>query len=86
MNADDAKCYRCINTVNDCIALQKDIDQLNIWSRLWKLRFNASKRKVLTISRRLHPIIFMYTIDNIELDNVEYYTDLILKWLPCGSV
>ena len=28
--ADDAKCYRCINTVNDCIALQKDIDQLNI--------------------------------------------------------
>ena len=41
--ADDAKCYMCINTVNDCIALQKDIDQLNTWSRLWTLRFNASK-------------------------------------------
>ena len=42
----------------------------------WKLRFNASKCKVLIISRRLHPITFMYTIDNIEHDNVEYYTDL----------
>ena len=73
--AADAKCYRCINTVNDCIALQKDSDQLNIRSRLWKLRFNASKCKVLTISRRLHPITFMYTIDNIELENVDYYTD-----------
>ena len=30
------------------------------------------------IIRRLHPITFMYTIDNIELDNVEYYTDLVI--------
>ena len=29
--ADDANCYRCISTVNDCIALQKDIDQLNYY-------------------------------------------------------
>ena len=32
--------------------------------------------KVLEISRRLHSITFMYTIDNFELDNVEYFTNL----------
>ena len=33
--ADDALLYRSIDTVNDCIILQNDIDKLVSWSKSW---------------------------------------------------
>ena len=34
--ADDAKCLRRIVNIDDCIALQKDLDELYQWSNYWK--------------------------------------------------
>ena len=50
MLADDAKCSRRIVNIDDCIALQKDLDKLYRWSNYWKLNFNSSKCKVISFN------------------------------------
>lgn len=38
--ADDAKLYCQIHTLDDCINLQFQLDQLHLWSQRWLLNFN----------------------------------------------
>ena len=45
--ADDAKCFRKINNVDDCERLQHDLNSLYEWSQVWKLNFNVIKSKNL---------------------------------------
>ena len=49
MFADDTKVYRQIEEVNDCEILQRDLDELQNWSKQWLLTFNESKCVVLRI-------------------------------------
>ena len=75
MFADDAKCFRIVN-IDDCIALQKDLDELYRWSNYWKLNFNSSKCKVISFTRNHNPIKFDYTINGEPLENVSSFCDL----------
>ena len=45
--SDDTKIWRKINSEDDCRQLQKDINTLHNWSIKNKMRFNATKCKVL---------------------------------------
>jgi len=45
--ADDAKMWRSINSIQDQKILQSDLDSLVKWSKIWLLRFNSNKCKVL---------------------------------------
>ena len=45
MFADDAKIYKEMNSEEDCIALQNDLDIMTEWSRKWQLPFNEGKCK-----------------------------------------
>ena len=74
--ADDSKCFKPINSVNDCILLQNDLDALFRWSQTWKMCFNAAKCKVLTITRNHNPIIFTYNMNNAPLEHVGIFKDL----------
>ena len=74
--ADDSKCFKSIDSVNDCILLQNDIDALFHWSQTWKMSFNASKCKVLSITRSRSPITFSYTMNGTPLENVGVFKDL----------
>ena len=47
--ADDAKLFRCIKSNFDVDQLQRDINALMEWSKLWLLSFNISKSKNLQI-------------------------------------
>ena len=47
--ADDAKLLRKIETKEDCEHLQKDLDKIHRWNKLWEMEFNAKKCKVLKI-------------------------------------
>jgi len=50
MFADDAKVWCRIKTETDRITLQElDLDHLQLWSNIWRLRFNADKCKVMHI-------------------------------------
>ena len=72
--ADDIKLYRRIQSENDIIQLQKDIDDLLNWSNTWLLNFNIPKCKVLRIGTSiLHQ---NYTLNGTPLDNVQDMRDL----------
>ena len=47
--ADDTKLFHCINSQEDRVRLQDDLNRLVEWSRQWQMSFNASKCKVLHI-------------------------------------
>ena len=50
--ADDSKLYRPIDSESSHCSLQLDLDCLQCWSLEWKMAFNASKCKVLHVSRK----------------------------------
>ena len=55
--ADDALLYRSINTMNDSVILQNDIDKLVSWSKTWQMQFNVTKCHTMRISRKKEPVL-----------------------------
>ena len=60
--ADDTILYREIWSNDDHNIIHNDIHTLFKWSQTWKLDFNVSKCKVLTISNKTDPDKFNYII------------------------
>ena len=51
--ADDCLLYRTISSVDDQVALQRDLDALEGWCDTWGMRFNVSKCQIMHIWGRL---------------------------------
>ena len=68
--ADDALLYRSIETVNDCIILQNDIDKLVPWSKSWQMQFNVIKCHTMRTTRKKEPASMDYCIDVRKLSPV----------------
>lgn len=49
--ADDCLLYREVNSVEDALVLQSDLDQLSTWRRHWQMNFNPVKCYTLRVSR-----------------------------------
>jgi len=47
--ADDTKLYNGVQNLDDCKQLQADVDELDIWSTKWFLRFNRTKCKIMSV-------------------------------------
>lgn len=73
--ADDAKIYRHILSIRDCLLLQSDLLSLEVWSHTWKMKFNASKCKVMSIARVMK-ILHVYYLNNTFLERVNEFNDL----------
>ena len=73
--ADDVKIYRNVDSLNDCLLLQNDLQALDDWSNLWKLQFNYNKCKVLQIARVIK-YNFEYRTNNVSLEQVNTFNDL----------
>ena len=69
--ADDALLYRSINTMNDTIILQNDIDKLVSWSKTWQMQFNVTKCHTMRISRKKEPVLIDYYINGHKLSPVK---------------
>ena len=52
--ADDTITYLTVKSVGDCVQLQRDLHNLEIWESDWKMEFNISKCNVLRFTRRRH--------------------------------
>ena len=65
--ADDAKCARVINDLNDCYTLQNDLTAIHDWSKLWEMNFNLQKCKQLCITRKKKPI---YNICHLGMEQL----------------
>ena len=71
--ADDCLLYRTIKSTNDQLQLQKDLDALESWSKLWGMAFNAKKCNVMSISRSTTFTKF-YDLSSTVLDTVDSCT------------
>ena len=74
--ADDSKVYESISSMQCCETLQQSLDSLNTWSYINNMSFNASKCKVLTVTRKLNPVNFNYRLEDKKLAPVRKEKDL----------
>ena len=56
--ADYSKIYESISSIPCCEILQQSLDSLNTWSYINNMSYNASKCRVLTVTRKLNPVNF----------------------------
>jgi len=68
--ADDILLYSVIHSLNDCLHLQDDINNLLSWSKKWQLYFNPSKCEHLCISNKRNLIKHPYYMDNSAIQEV----------------
>ena len=50
--ADDCVCYRENKDEEDTVKLQRDIDRLGCWARIWGMRFQPVKCKMMQLTRK----------------------------------
>ena len=62
--ADDVLLYWNIESKDDCLSLQADLNILQEWKQLWQMKFNSSKCQCISFSNSQTPIKFGYTIHN----------------------
>ncbi len=79
--ADDTKLYKAVQNPSDALILQEDIQHLQCWSEENRLRFNISKCKVLSITRKSSPLITSYSLDGqqLTLSNLEIDLSVIMN-------
>ena len=76
MFADDAKCFKVIDSLIDCIVFQNDLDSLSVWSIRNELLFQPPKCHNLRISRKRNSFHRDYYLSGHELEIVAKERDL----------
>ena len=74
--ADDTKIYKLIDSVDDCKALQSDLDSRMDWSTSTFLQFNQQKCKSQHITRKRNPTEHQYLMNGSVLDVTTAENDL----------
>lgn len=74
--ADDTKIYKEIRSVEDCLSLQEDLNNLSAYCQDNFLFLNSNKCKVITFSRKRNNIVFPYHINGNKLEKVSVIKDL----------
>ena len=74
--ADDTKLYNSTTSSDDCKCIQRSLTNLNKWNENNSLNFNASKCKVLTITRKISPIMYEYTLGVEKLIRIDSEKDV----------
>ena len=71
--ADDCVIYRIIESLEDSLCLQRDLNTILDWTRKWQMQLNIDKCVVLRCTRSLFPITLDYKSDDISLKVVKQY-------------
>ena len=69
--ANDCLIYRSIETTQDQIQFQEDLDALHRWDQSWGMRFNAKICNIMTITNKEDPLTKFYQLDNTILQQVD---------------
>ena len=71
-SGDDCVCYREIKDKEDTMKLQREIDRLGSWARMWGMRFQPVTCNMMQLTRkRIKKINSSYTLEGTRLENVE---------------
>ena len=67
--ADDTKLYKIIDTDEDQLAMQEDINKLHRWSQAWLMTFNKEKCKTMHFGHNngMHD----YYMDGVKLSTIK---------------
>ena len=74
--ADDLKIFRTINSVNDCLELQKDLETIANGCNANGLELNTLKCKVVSYSRKKSEILYNYIISGKIIERTDTVKDL----------
>ena len=74
--ADDTKLYRRVDSTQDAILLQNDLDKVEAWSISSGLVFNQKKCKKQHITRKFNPVEFLYKINDKPLEVTNHEKEL----------
>ena len=74
--ADDLKIFSSIESEEDCRALQQQLNVIDHWCKVNRLLLNINKCKVVSYTKRSHPVIFNYLLDNYILLRTTNINDL----------
>src|SRR5437870_2924109 len=74
--ADDAKCFACIRSPNDCIILQSSLDSVSNWSNLWQLNLASDKCQTLSFTYHTASFLLNTSVNSIPLVSVGDVLDL----------
>lgn len=74
--ADDLKLFCPVNSLEDCLALQRDLDNLVGWCNLNALNININKCRVMRFYKCKSPYRYPYSIGNSVLESVHSFNDL----------
>ena len=71
--ADDCVLYRNIQSLQDCLISQEDLDSLGLWEADWQIKFNVAKFHSMRLTRHYShkQIIYDYTLHQQTLENVQ---------------
>ena len=65
--AEDCLLYRTIKSEQNSILLQRDLDTLSLWAKVWQMRFNLNKCTIIRCTRSHNPIIINYSLHGFTL-------------------
>ncbi len=68
--ADDCLLYKQIESPEDQLVMQRDLNMLEEWSLKWGMRFNARKCYIMRIARSRQPLTGMYQLCGHVLEEI----------------
>ena len=74
--ADDMKVFKAVGDLDDCLALQDDLDRFAAWCNANCMDLNIKKCKFIKFSRLHYSYNFQYHIEGQELSEVDTLRDL----------
>ena len=80
--ADDCVLYHPINSMDDCLDLQRDINQLEMWASIWQMKFAPSKCFIMSVT--LKRFIPFNSLCNVQLDWARHQKYLLVSvYITC---
>lgn len=76
MYADDKKIFLKIDTVHDCLLIQRDLNRLLEYYRKNKITINAGKCECISFTRKPKPIQHKYYFEGVEISRKQCVRDL----------
>lgn len=74
--ADDLKIFKRIDTLDDCLLMQQDLDRFGEWCNRNDLTLNIDKCSIMQFYRIQNPIIFDYSVNSVILNRCNNVKDL----------
>ena len=69
--AEDVKIFHAINSTNDCILLQSDIERTQSWCTDNFKKLNSSETRVITFTRKTNVLYYTYKLWDSSINHTD---------------